>query len=236
MTVRSPIRVCIIEDHAIVRAGIKMLLDAQSDIEVVGEAVDRKTALEIAARECPDVFLVDIRLGGGSAVDFLEELLAVCEASAILLTGLTDREEIHRAIKAGAIGLVYKDEDPEVLLRAIRKVYAGEGWLARALMTSALSRLTLPRRTNTTDDNETAKISRLTPREREVIGSMASGLNRKKTAEKLFVSEATVRNHLTAIFGKLDIPNRFELVFYARRYGLGTLPGIGGANSLPKTR
>ncbi len=95
MTAR-PIRVCIIEDHAIVRAGLRLLLAAQPDIEMVGEAADRKEAFEIAKQECPDVFVVDIQLAAESAVDFLEELLAACEARAILLTGMSTEEQIHR--------------------------------------------------------------------------------------------------------------------------------------------
>src|SRR5262245_54786324 len=97
-----PIRVGIIEDHALVRAGLKMLLESQRDIEVVGEAVDRQTAFDIAQRAQPDISLVDIRLGRESAVDFLKELLSISCASAILLTGMTTDELVHRAIRAGA--------------------------------------------------------------------------------------------------------------------------------------
>src|SRR5262249_47386139 len=137
----EPIRVCIIEDHAVVRAGLKMLLTSQSDIEVVGEAVDRKGALEIAGRLRPDIFLVDIQLARESAVDFLHELLTACEARAILLTGSSNEDQIQRAVQAGATGLVYKEEAPEVLIRAIRKVHAGEAWLSRTVMSSALTKL-----------------------------------------------------------------------------------------------
>jgi len=216
----SPIRVCIIEDHAVVRAGLKMLLTSQPDIEVVGEAVDRKEAFEVAERVRPDLFLVDIQLGKESAVDFLDELLAVCEARAILLTGASNNEQIQRAIQAGATGLVYKEEAPEVLIRAIRKVHAGEAWLSRAVMTSALSKLRHTRDAKSTPDSDADKIESLTAREREIVSLIAKGLNRKRVAEKLFVSEATVRNHLSSIFAKLGVSNQFELVFFAQRHGL----------------
>jgi len=216
----SPIRVCIIEDHAVVRAGLKMLLTSQPDIEVVGEAVDRKEAFEVAERVRPDLFLVDIQLGKESAVDFLDELLAVCEARAILLTGASNNEQIQRAIQAGATGLVYKEEAPEVLIRAIRKVHAGEAWLSRAVMTSALSKLRHTRDAKSTPDSDADKIESLTAREREIVSLIAQGLNRKRVAEKLFVSEATVRNHLSSIFAKLGVSNQFELVFFAQRHGL----------------
>jgi len=214
-----PIRVCIIEDHAVVRAGLKMLLTSQPDIEVVGEALDRKGAFEVAERVHPDLFLVDIQLGRESAVDFLDELLAASEARAILLTGTSTDEQIHRAIQAGATGLVYKEEAPEVLIRAIRKVHAGEAWLSRAVMTSALSKLRNTRDT----DFEADKIATLTAREREIVTLIAKGLNRKKVSERLFVSEATVRNHLSSIFSKLGVSNQFELVFYAQRHGLDSI-------------
>jgi len=220
MSGTSLIRIGIIEDHAIVRAGLRMLLAAEPDIEVVGEAVNRNGAFELAARERPDLFLVDIQLGEESAVDFLEELLIFCEARAILLTGISSGEQIHRAIQAGAMGLVYKDDNPLMLVRAIQKVHAGEAWLSRPLMTDALSRLRLHRGSTTKTDPETKKIAALTTREREIIALIASGMNRKRIADKLFLSEATVRNHLTSIFGKLDLSNQLELVFYAQRHEL----------------
>ena|SRR5213593_1555609 len=215
-----PIRVCIIEDHALVRSGLKMLLAAEPDLEVVGEAADRKSALEIAKRERPDLFLVDVLLGQESAVDFLEELLSCCKANALLLTGIASEDQIERAILAGATGLVDKSEAPEVLIRAIRKVQSGEAWLSRSLVTSALSRLRTVSSSRTAPNPESAKIATLTAREREIVALTARGLNRRRIAETLFISEATVRNHLSSIFSKLEVSRQFELVFYAQRYGL----------------
>ena len=203
---------------------MRVLLDLQPDIEVVGQATDRQSAFDIAEREHPDVFLVDIRLGRESAVDFLEELLAASGAKAILLTGFTTEEQIHRAIQAGATGLVYKEESAEVLMRAIRKVHAGEAWLSRAMIASELSRLRNSHHAQANPGTEAAKIATLTAREREIVILMASGLNRKRIAEKLFVSEVTVRNHLSSIFGKLGVSNQFELVFYAQRNSLNKPP------------
>jgi DNA-binding NarL/FixJ family response regulator len=213
------IRVGIIEDHSIVRAGLRVMLAAYSDIEVVGEAADRKEAFEFAKSKRPDVLLVDLQLGQVSALDFLEELMSTCGARTIVVTGSSNDDEIHRSIQAGATGLVFKHEDPDVLIRAIRKVYAGEAWLSRSLMTSALSRLRASR-TTAPPDPETAKIATLTAREREIVALVATGLGRQGIAEKLCVSEGTVRNHLTSIFGKLDLANQLGLVFYAQRHGL----------------
>src|SRR2546428_184496 len=168
MTSPLPIRVCIIEDHAIVRTGLRMLLMSQPGIEVVGEAVDRKGAFEVAERACPDLFLVDVQLGTESAIDFLEELLTFCGANAILLTGIDTEEQIHRAIEAGASGLVYKGEDPEVLIRAIERVHAGEAWFSRSLLSSVLVRLRTVRSNKMNPDADIAEISKLTEREREI--------------------------------------------------------------------
>jgi len=141
MSQTESIRVGIIEDHNIVRAGLRVMLMAHSDIEVVGEAADRKEAFDIVKQKRPDVLLVDLQLGETSALDFLEELMNVSGARSIVVTGSTNDEEIHRSIQSGATGVVFKNENPDVLIRAIRKVYAGEPWLSRTLMTSALTRL-----------------------------------------------------------------------------------------------
>ena len=213
----APIRVCIIEHHPIMRIGLRMLLAPQPELQLVGEADDRKGAFEVARRECPNLFLVDLHLGPESITDFLEELLIACEAKAIVLTDAPVEEQIHRAIRAGATGVVYKNEPSEALVRAIRKVHAGEVWLPRSMMASALSRFRAVR-SNINDDREKVKIATLTAREREIVALVASGMNRRTIAEKLFISEATVRNHLSSIFGKLEISNQFELVFYAQRH------------------
>ena len=206
------------------RAGLKLLLAAEPDLQVVGEAVDRESALEIAKRECPDLFLVDIQLASGSAVDFLEELLTIVRDKICVqpgvMTGITAEDQIERAVLAGATGLVAKTEAPEVLICAIRKVQSGEAWLSRSLATSALSRLRTLSSSRTAHNPESAKIATLTAREREIVALVGGGLNRRRIADTLFVSEATVRNHLTSIFSKLEVSRQFELVFYAQRYGL----------------
>jgi DNA-binding NarL/FixJ family response regulator len=227
MSESQTIRVGIVEDHNIVRAGLKVMLAAYPDIEVVGEAADRREAFELAKSRRPDVLLVDLQLGQVSALDFLEELMATCGSRAIVVTGSSNDDEINRSIQCGATGLVFKHEDPDVLIRAIRKVYAGEAWLSRSLMTSALTRLRVSRSVPPPDP-ESAKIATLTAREREIVALVATGLGRQGIAEKLCVSEGTVRNHLTSIFGKLDLSNQLGLVFYAQRHGLDKFPAPNG--------
>jgi DNA-binding NarL/FixJ family response regulator len=230
MSAGERIRVCLIDDHLIVRSGLRLLLDSQPDIEVVGEASGRQEAMRIASALRPNVFVVDLHLHDGElAVDFIGELLMTAWGSrAIVLTGIADQDEIQRGIMAGATGLVYKDEATDVLVHAIRKVHAGEAWLGRTLTAAVLARLSrLPEMRKTPQDAESDKISMLTRREREIIALVASGYNRKATAEKLFISEATVRNHLTSILGKLSLHSKFDLVFYAQRHGLADASNSG---------
>jgi len=224
-TETETIRVGIIEDHSIVRAGLRVMLAAYPDIDVAGEAADKKEAFEMAKLKRPHVLLVDLQLGEVSALEFLEELIAASGARAIVVTGSSNDDEIHRSIQAGATGLVFKHEDPDVLIRAIRKVYAGEAWLSRTLMTSALLRLRASR-SAAPPDPETVKIGTLTAREREIVALVATGLGRQGIAEKLCVSEGTVRNHLTSIFGKLDLSNQLGLVFYAQKHGLDKMIAV----------
>jgi DNA-binding NarL/FixJ family response regulator len=116
---------------------------------------------------------------------------------------------------------VYKDEATDILIHAIRKVHCGEAWLGRALTAAVLARLSRSQAPPAAPrDPESIKISSLTRREREIVGLIATGSNRKTTAEKLFISEATVRNHLTSILAKLNLTSKFDLVFYAQRHGL----------------
>src|SRR5262245_24544772 len=149
-----PIRLCLVQDHCIMRAGLKTLLNTQGDIEVVGEAGDLKGAFEVAQRTQPDLFLIDLQLFRDSVLDFLGELLALKQGStAIILTGIFSEDVILRAIQAGATGLVYKEDSPEVLIRAIRTVHGGEAWLSRSLMSAALLRLRRSLRNTTNPDS-----------------------------------------------------------------------------------
>jgi two-component system, NarL family, nitrate/nitrite response regulator NarL len=216
----SPIRVCLIEDHIIVRAGLKILIEGEADMNVAGEAADRKTSLEVVAAQRPDILVVDFQLPGECAVDFLEDLLAINNARAIILTGSTERDLAHQVMRAGAAGLVYKDETPDVLIRAIRAVHNGEAWFTRAMMTTALSQLRRDRHSQPKEDPEKAKIATLTPREKEIIFLIANGLSRQEVAQKIFLSDGTVRNHLSSIFAKLEVSNQLALVFFAQRHGL----------------
>lgn len=217
-------RVLIIDDHAIVRTGLRMLLESQAGITVVGEAANHADALAVAVREQPDIILLDLDLGGESSLDCLPELLTVAsEARVLILTGVRDPELHRHAVYLGAMGLVLKEKATEVLLQAIEKVRTGEVWLEGAMIASVLREVVHAREARQADP-EAAKIAALTERERQVITLVGQGLRNKQVAERLCISETTVRHHLTAIFAKLKVADRLELVIYAYRHGLAGLP------------
>jgi DNA-binding NarL/FixJ family response regulator len=218
------VRVLIVDDHGIMRAGLRMLLESQSGIMVVGEASSCADALALATCTQPDVIVLDLDLGGENAVESIPTLLRTAPETRILvLTGLRDPEVHRQAIRHGALGLVFKEKAVETLLQAITKVRAGEVWLEPTMIAQVLGDLTRPQLSPQTSA-EATKIARLTEREREVITLVGEGLRNKHIAARLYISEATVRHHLTAIFAKLDISDRFELAIYAYQHGLAKPP------------
>jgi two-component system, NarL family, nitrate/nitrite response regulator NarL len=218
------VRVLIVDDHGIMRAGLRMLLESQSGIMVVGEASSCADALALATCTQPDVIVLDLDLGGENALESIPTLLRTAPETRILvLTGLRDPEVHRQAIRHGALGLVFKEKAVETLLQAITKVRAGEVWLEPTMIARVLGDLTRPQLSPPTS-SEATKIARLTEREREVITLVGEGLRNRFIAERLYISEATVRHHLTAIFAKLDVSDRFELAIYAYQHGLAKPP------------
>jgi two-component system, NarL family, nitrate/nitrite response regulator NarL len=214
------IRVLIIDDHAVIRAGLRMFLDSQPGVTVVGEGSGPEDALAIVIRAHPDIILLDLDLGRFSGLDLLPQLRTVApDAHVVVLTGVRDVDMHLRAVRLGAMGLVRKERAAEVLLEAIAKVHAGEVWADGLLLASVLSELTRPR-INQPADPEALKIRALTAREREVIGMIGQGLKNQTIADRLCISEATVRHHLTSIYTKLSVGDRLELAIYAYRQGL----------------
>jgi len=223
-SIKEPIRILLIDDHAIVRAGLRMLIENHKGMVVVGEAGTRIDALAIAARENPHIILLDLDMGKESGLDFLRELLGTAGgARVVMLTGVRDPEAHRRAVHLGAMGLVLKDKAAEVLIKAIEKVHAGEVWLDRSLTASVLYEMSQADQTRRADP-EAEKIGSLTSREREIVGLVCEGLKNKQIGERLFISEATVRNHLTSILSKLELSDRFELALYSYRQHLAKPP------------
>lgn len=214
------IRLMLIEDHAIVRMGLRMLIESQPRLKIVGEAAGCVAALEIAARTCPDIILLDLDLGAERGLDLLPALTtAATNTRVLVLTGVREAEQHRQAIRNGAMGLVLKEQAPEVLLKAIEKVYAGEVWLDHAMLTSVLSELVLGTATPPASA-ESRRLATLTERERDVIRLVGEGLKNKQIGDRLSISSTTVGHHLTSIFNKLDVESRLELVIFSHRHGL----------------
>ena len=213
------IRVVLLAEDRFTREGIRILIDSESDMGVVGEhnLVDDPGAVLASSR--PHVTLVDVDRGSR---DFVPELIArLCKKTrVIVLTSTCDAEMVSSAFWSGAKGLVRRDQPPALLLKAIRKVDAGEVWLDRVTMARLLGELS-----RTGDGSvDVPRVGRLTLRERQLITIVGQGSSNGEIAERLRISEATVRNHLTSIFRKLELHSRFELVMYALRQGLIKAP------------
>jgi len=223
MTAHSPsstLKVLLIDDHAIVRAGLVMLLQSQKHIEVVGETGDANEALRIAAQAQPDIILLDVVLGDHDGLDLLPRLRKAADKARILILTGTQNQEVHqKAVRLGAMGLVNKETAAEVLLKAIEKINAGEIWFDRMVMGDVLNEMARAGEDRSVDP-EVAKINKLTEREREIIICIAEGLKNKQIAERMFISETTVRHHLTSVFTKLGVADRLELMIYAFRHKL----------------
>jgi two-component system, NarL family, nitrate/nitrite response regulator NarL len=210
------IRVLLISDVLLVRAALRRVLEADA-IEVVAESTTCEEALVVAKHQRPDVTLIDL---DSRAATFACVRDVVAEGVSGRVIALSDRarEADHALlVELGAMGTVLKSEPREVLLKAIRKVYAGEVWLDRAHTAAVLSRISRRRRVL---DIEARKIAALTKREHEVIALVGDGLKNAAIGEQLFISESTVRNHLTSILDKLGVADRFELAVYMFKHGL----------------
>ena len=225
MTTTKLIRVILVEDDNLTRLGLKTQLGKHPEsIQVVGEADNGRDAVALAKAKQPDIILLDLNLGRESGLDLLDEFKAVApEARTIVVTSVLDFEAHQRAISKGAMGLVLKSQAVEHITRAVRQVYDGEVWFNRSMMLKVIERMTEPSAARKADP-EARKIQTLTQREREVIDLVGEGLKNKAIADRLHITETTVRHHLTKIFDKLEVKDRLELVIYAYKYGLATLP------------
>ena len=225
-----PTRVLVISDLLLMRACLHHVLEA-AGILLVGEAGTCDEAVGLAARERPDIILVDLDLRSDT-LQCVEAIVSAAPGSRVIaLSDRTRAPDHHVLVELGVTGLVLKNEGPEVLIKAIRKVFAGEVWLDRANTATVLVRMARRRHT---EDVEAAKIATITRREHEIIALVGEGLKNRAIAQRLFVSEATVRNHLTSILDKLSLSDRFELAVYAFRQGLVRYPDTPGLR--PPTR
>jgi two-component system, NarL family, nitrate/nitrite response regulator NarL len=226
--VSKMIRVLIMSNHAITRMGLRLIMEKQPGIKIVEEAKGHADGLA-ADGEQPDVILFDLDSFNGS--DFLTRALETVNGAGLLILTSTDDSNVDQyVLHLGAMGIVHKDKPAEVLVKAIERIYAGEIWLDRLKLSRALREI-LPTKRAKTRNGDAVSIATLTRREREVVALIGEGLNTRHLAKRLFISETTVRHHLTSIFDKLWVSSCFELVFYAYHHGLATPPRFASSSS-----
>lgn len=217
------IRIVIVDDQLVVREGLRMLLESHQGMKVVAMAGTRSEALEVIARETSDLIVLNLELGGYSALSFIPQLREVAKNARVLaLTALRDSEIHQKAAQLGAMGVVLKEHAADLLLKAIEKVYKGEVWLDRLTLGNLLWQLSS--RDKESLDPHRKRISSLTDRERQVIALITEGLKNRQIAERLFISPTTVTHHLSSIYSKLGVTDRLELVVYAFANKLAKIP------------
>jgi two-component system, NarL family, nitrate/nitrite response regulator NarL len=211
----QPIRLVIADDHPIFRDGLRRLLEAESDLKVIGEARDGAEAVKLARQLKPDIMLLDLAMPKHPGLEALRDL-SNGEANSvrvILLTAAAEKKEIVEALQLGARGVVLKDSATQLLLKAIHTVMAGEYWVGRESVSNLVQYL----RNLVQSSGDEAKQRKfgLTPRELEIVSAVVAGFANKEIAEYFKISEDTVKHHLSNIFDKLGVSTRLELALFA---------------------
>ena len=218
---KDSMQLLIVDDHKLFGTGLRLLIETEPGMKVVGQACNKTEALALATSEQPNLILLGLNFGGEDGLELIPDLLAAAKQTKILIvTGTKDSRTHRAAIRKGAAGLILKDSAPEVLMKAIKKVDQGELWVDRGLMSELLDEFTQANKVSPHTEN----IAKLTQRERGVIALIAEGMKNKQIAERLCISETTVSHHLTSIFTKLGVTDRLELVIYAFANGLAKIP------------
>jgi DNA-binding NarL/FixJ family response regulator len=208
------IRVVIVDDHAVLRAGLEQLLGGEPDLEVVGTASDGAEAVVLVRELRPDVVLMDLQMTGVDGVSATRQIVGEDLADVLVLTSYSDAERIVGALDAGALGYLLKDADPDEVLRGIRAVARGES----PINPRAARELLGARRSSS------SAAADLTPREREVLALVRQGLANKQIARRLGISERTVKAHLTSVFSRIGVVDRTQAALWAERRGIGDAP------------
>lgn len=214
--------IVLVDDQELLRMGFRMVLDAQPDLELVGEAGDGEEALAVVERLQPDVVLMDVRMPGMDGVETTRRLVERGGRSRVIILTTFDLDEYaYAALRAGASGFLLKDAQPADLLSAIRAVASGDSVVApsttRRLLESLAHQLPDPERAAPVAD---PRLDEVTPREREVLIAVARGLSNAEIAEELVLSEATVKTHVGRVLTKLELRDRVQIVVYAYERGL----------------
>lgn len=217
---RAGIRVLIADDQELVRYGLRLVLEAENDIHVIGEASDGASAIDVAARMSPDVILMDVRMPGMNGIDATRELRTRLPRARVLVLTTYDLDEFaFGALRAGAAGFLLKNTRPSELVSAIRTIASGDAVISPRL-TSKLIEVALPQLTPRGQRREHDVLSELTERERDVLLRVGQGMTNAEIAEDLHLSESTVKAHFGRVLVKLDLPNRVQAVILAYELGI----------------
>lgn len=213
----STLRILLVDDHEVVRLGMRALLDRHANFSVIAEAGTEDEAVEQAIAHEPDIVLMDIRLAGGSGIDACRRITTqLPNIKVIMLTSFAEDELLFGAIRAGAVGYVLKQVGSGELIRSIEAAARGEATLDPSLTQSVLNEVR-----RSIQKEEAAAFSELTNKEKRVLSLIAEGQTNRDIAAELFLSEGTVRNYVSSIFSKLDVANRAEAAAYAIKHNLG---------------
>jgi DNA-binding NarL/FixJ family response regulator len=216
--VTEPIRTLIVDDHALFRRGLEMVLEAEADIELVGEASDGEEAVRKAGESLPDVVLMDIRMPRSSGIEACRALKDVAPSAKIVMLTISDEEEdLFDAIRAGASGYLLKDIPLDEVADTVRAVYGGQSLINPSMAAKLLTEFAALARRDDEEPPQQLPAPRLTDREIEVLRLVARGMNNRDIAKELFISENTVKNHVRNILEKLQIHSRMEAVMVAVR-------------------
>ena len=211
----APIRLILADDHSIVLDGLRRLFESQPDFEVVCCCADGDSALQAVRTRATDVLVLDLRMPGRTGLEVLKAMAdeqIACRT--VLLTAAIKDDEVVEALRLGATGVVLKESEPSALIECVRRVHMGEQWMDRETLSRAFGRVML-REAATREAGKS-----LTPRELEIVRMIAQGLRNKAVAERLSISEGTVKIHLHNIYEKLGVDGRLELVLFAQEKGL----------------
>ena len=219
----DPVRILLVDDQQLIRLGFGLVLGAEDDLDVVGEASNGAEAIDLAARLQPDVILMDVRMPGLDGIEATRRIVAANPDSRIIILTTFDLDEYaFGALRAGASGFLLKDALPNELTSAIRAVHAGDAAVSTRITKRMLELFAtaLPGTPTAADDGSAAELAELTPREHDILVAMAEGLSNAEIAAHFVLSESTVKTHVGRVLMKLQLRDRVQAVIFAYKHGL----------------
>jgi len=211
------LRILLVDDHAMVRSGFKLMLSVEDDLEVVGEAADGMSAIIAAREHRPDVILMDVQMPGMDGIEATRRIALEDLGRVVILTTFDRDDYLFDALEAGASGFMLKNAEPEQLVEAVRAVGHGHGLLAPEVTRRVIERMTGG---GSSERPEPAEVASLTEREREVLVGLAKGMSNAEIAKELFLGEATIKTHVSNCLAKIGVRDRVHAVIYAYEQGL----------------